>query len=142
MKNPIQVFDKIKDSFILYVKTAFSTRYPVFEQERETLLNQDKIFARSPWVEPLPIYKPSDYKISEIDSIANLNDEELKVFKDIASKGLVGDFKIYQHQYEMLTKAMEGNHCVITSGTGSGKTESFLLPLFVLLLVLEHRPAS
>lgn len=133
MKNPIQVFDKIKDSFILYVKTAFSTRYPVFEQERETLLNQDKIFARSPWVEPLPIYKPSDYKISEIDSIANLNDEELKVFKDIASKGLVGDFKIYQHQYEMLTKAMEGNHCVITSGTGSGKTESFLLPLFAYL---------
>lgn len=133
MKNPIQVFDKIKDSFILYVKTAFSTRYPVFEQEREALLNQDKIFARSPWVEPLPIYKPSDYKISEIDSIANLNDEELKVFKDIASKGLVGDFKIYQHQYEMLTKAMEGKHCVITSGTGSGKTESFLLPLFAYL---------
>lgn len=133
MKNPIQVFDKIKDSFILYVETAFKTRYEVFENERNTLLNQDKIFARSPWVEPLPIYKPSDYKISEIDSIANLNDEELKVFKDITSKGLVGDFKIYQHQYEMLTKAMEGNHCVITSGTGSGKTESFLLPLFAYL---------
>ena len=28
---------------------------------------------------------------------------------------------------------MEGKHCIITSGTGSGKTESFLLPLFAQL---------
>ena len=133
MKNPIQVFDKIKDNFILYVKTAFSTRYEGFEKDRENLLNQDKIFARSPWVEPLPIYQPSKYKISEIPSIDNLNEDELKIFKDIVSKGLVGDFRIYQHQYDMLIKAMEGNHCVITSGTGSGKTEAFLLPLFAYL---------
>jgi len=133
MKNPIQVFDKIKDNFILYVKTAFSTRYEDFEKDRENLLNQDKIFARSPWAEPLPIYKPSEFKISEIPYIDNLNEDELKIFKDIVSKGLVGDFRIYQHQYEMLIKAMKGNHCVITSGTGSGKTEAFLLPLFAYL---------
>jgi len=133
MKNPIQVFDKIKDNFILYVKTAFSTRYEGFEKDRENLLNQDKIFARSPWVEPLPIYQPSKYKISEIPSIDNLNEDELKIFKNIVSKGLVGDFRIYQHQYEMLINTMKGNHCVITSGTGSGKTEAFLLPLFAYL---------
>ncbi|MBK8380594.1 MAG: DEAD/DEAH box helicase [Ignavibacteria bacterium] len=33
----------------------------------------------------------------------------------------------------MLRQAMEGNNCIITSGTGSGKTESFLLPLFAQL---------
>lgn len=133
MKNPIQVFDSIKDNFILYVKTAFSTRYKNFEKEREDLLNQDKIFARAPWVEPLPIYKSSNKKISGIESVAGLSDDELKIFKNIVSKGLIGDYEIYQHQYEMLNKAMEGNHCVITSGTGSGKTESFLLPLFAYL---------
>lgn len=133
MNNPIQVFEKIKDSFLLYVKTAFSTKYSAFEAERDKLLNQDKIFARSPWVEPLPIYKPSDFKIYDIKSVPNLDNEELRVFQEITSKGLVGDFKIYQHQYDMLVKAMAGNHCVITSGTGSGKTESFLLPLFAYL---------
>ncbi|PCH70318.1 MAG: hypothetical protein COC06_05380 [Bacteroidales bacterium] len=133
MKNPIQVFDKIKDNFILYVETAFHTRYEGFEEDRRNLLKQDKIFARSPWVEPLPIYQPSEFKINEIPFIDNLNEDELKIFKDIVSKGLVGDFRIYQHQYEMLIKAMKGNHCVITSGTGSGKTEAFLLPLFAYL---------
>ncbi|HBT86177.1 MAG TPA: hypothetical protein DEB12_09790 [Porphyromonadaceae bacterium] len=133
MKNPINIFDTIKDNFILYVKTAFSTRYPQFEKEREELLNRDKIFARAPWVEPLPIYKPSEYSIHEIPEVPNLNKDELATFKALARSGLIGDYKLHHHQYEMLQKAMAGNHCVITSGTGSGKTESFLLPLFAYL---------
>lgn len=143
MKNPINVFDTIKENFILYVKTAFRSKYPMFEREREELLNKDKIFARAPWVEPLPEYegagisinklpedKNQENKIKEISDVPNLNDEELQVFKELVSGGLMGNFEIYKHQYDMLHRAMEGNHCVITSGTGSGKTESFLLPLF------------
>ncbi|MDD4411796.1 MAG: DEAD/DEAH box helicase [Bacilli bacterium] len=145
MNNPIQTFDKIKENLILYIKTAFNTRYPNFEKQRKDLLNKDKILVRAPWVEPLPKYKGSGYKITdqksdnsdtnvkEIANIPNLNEDELRVFKDIVSKGLIGDYELHYHQYEMLTKAMEGNHCVITSGTGSGKTESFLLPLFAYL---------
>jgi len=133
MKNPIQVFDKIKDNFILYVKTAFGTRYPAFEETRQELLQKDKIFTRSPWIEPLPIYKQSEYKINDIVNIPNLQDEELQIFKKIVNAGLISDFKIYQHQYDMLQHAMDGNHCVITSGTGSGKTESFLLPVFAYM---------
>ena len=133
MKNPIQVYEKIKENFILYVKTAFNTRYEGLEEQREKLLNTDKVFSRAPWVEPLPTYQPSPFKVSEIPNLPEMNADELEIFKDIAQAGLVGDFKIYHHQYEMLQKAMEGNHCVITSGTGSGKTESFLLPLFAYL---------
>lgn len=132
MRNPIQAFEKIKENFILYIKTAFSTRYVDFEEERENLLHQDKVFARAPWVEPLPTYKSSNLKVDQIKDI-NLTSGELQTFKKIVSAGLVGDYPLYQHQHEMLTKAMSGKHCVITSGTGSGKTESFLLPLFAYL---------
>jgi hypothetical protein len=38
MNNPIQVFEKIRDNFILYLETAFGTRYPDFEQERNALI--------------------------------------------------------------------------------------------------------
>ena len=133
MNNPIQVFEKIRDNFILYLETAFGTRYDDFETERNELMKRDKVFARAPWVEPLPTYKPSDYTIEGITNIPNLCDADLAIFKRIVSAGLLGPQRMYQHQWEMLTQAMAGNHCVITSGTGSGKTESFLLPLFAYL---------
>lgn len=133
MNNPIQVFEKIRNNFILYLETAFGTRYTDFETERNELMKRDKVFARAPWVEPLPTYKPSVYNIDEILHIPNLNNDELEIFKKIAKIGLIGDNKLYEHQFQMLTQALSGNHCVITSGTGSGKTESFLLPLFAYL---------
>lgn len=133
MNNPIQVFENIRDNFILYLETAFGTRYDDFEVERKELMKRDKVFARAPWVEPLPNYRPSVYTIDNIPSISGLNDEELSIFKRVVRAGLFGSQPMYQHQWEMLTKAMAGNHCVITSGTGSGKTESFLLPLFAYL---------
>jgi ATP-dependent helicase YprA (DUF1998 family) len=56
--------------------------------------------------------------------------EAQQLFKEFINKGLIsGDYPIYRHQAEMLQKALNGKNCVITSGTGSGKTESFLLPM-------------
>ena len=133
MNNPIQLFEKIRDNFILYLETAFGTRYADFEAERNKLMKRDKVFARAPWVEPLPNYKPSDFTIESIPEIPNLSNDELSIFKELVKAGLFGPNKLYEHQWEMLRQAMAGNHCVITSGTGSGKTESFLLPLFAYL---------
>ena len=54
--NPIYSHKEIKENFILYVKTAFGTRYDSIEKEREELLNTDSIASREPWIEPLPSY--------------------------------------------------------------------------------------
>src|SRR5262249_10276148 len=44
--------------------------------------------------------------------------------------GRVGAFPLYRHQVALLRRGVEpGRPGVITSGTGSGKTESFLLPI-------------
>ena len=48
--DPIYAYREIKDNFILYVKTAFGTRYKSIEEEREELLRTDQVAAREPWV--------------------------------------------------------------------------------------------
>ena len=45
---------------------------------------------------------------------------------------------LYEHQTRMLAEAISGRHCVITSPTGSGKTEAFLMPLFYHLVSELH----
>lgn len=136
--NPIYAYKEIKDNFILYVKTAFGTRYKSVEIERDELLRTDQVVSREPWIEPLPTYSIVELENGEKLRISNLTEQNLpgmnenasEIFKKFILKGLInGDYPIYQHQAEMLSKSLNGKNCIITSGTGSGKTESFLLPL-------------
>ena len=130
-QEPISAFEAIRDKFILYLQTAFRTRFQSLEEVKEKLLKEAPNFFQWPFVELQP-----DYKASE-DWVLKLKPEDFPVLGDQLElfKKLVGDhlfstkYPLYHHQSEMLKRALEGNHCLITSGTGSGKTESFLLPL-------------
>lgn len=137
MKDPIGSFETIKENFIRYVKTAFGTKFEGIESERYVLLNRDKVFYRKPWIEPLPDYVSSDKRIDDLTlaDLGNaLNTQEADTFKSLVKTGLFqSSIKLHSHQAIMLKDALEGNNCIITSGTGSGKTESFLLPLFAQL---------
>jgi Lhr-like helicase len=132
MHDPVGAFDKIRKNFLLYIKTAFGTQFPQVEQERERRLNQPGVFYQEPWIEPLPRYKKSGKSINQLglEDISGLDEATLQDFKQLASSGLVGNYELYEHQVQMLCKALEGKNAVVTAGTGSGKTESFLLPLF------------
>lgn len=136
MKDPITAFDIIKDNYIRYVETAFDTKFDSVNVERRILLNTDRVLYREPWIEPLPDYKSSGITISQLtkSDVPNMTDAELETFKSLVKTGLFSDsFPMYAHQANMLKQSMSNKHCIITSGTGSGKTESFLLPLFAQL---------
>lgn len=132
MKDPIGSFETVKENFIRYVKTAFKTRFDSLEDERERLLNEDKVLYRQPWIELLPEYKSSGKTINDLsaEDLPGLNEEQQNTFKGLVSQGLIPGYQLHAHQAQMLKEALSGKNCIITSGTGSGKTESFLLPLF------------
>ncbi|AKB67566.1 hypothetical protein DU57_14205 [Methanosarcina mazei] len=145
MNDPIGAFDEVKANFIRYIKTAFGTRFESIEKEREEILTSSDVLCQDPWVEPLPQYKSSGKKIKSSDRNCEVSSKDLggaltqkqiEDFKEFVSCGLFKkDIPLYTHQLEMLTKSLQkGKHCVITSGTGSGKTESFMLPLFAYLI--------
>ena len=50
----IAAFEKVKESYINYVKTAFGTQYPGLEAERERMLRRPGTICQEPWIEPLP----------------------------------------------------------------------------------------
>ncbi|HSI09588.1 MAG TPA: DEAD/DEAH box helicase [Rariglobus sp.] len=150
MNDPIGTFERVRDNFIRYVKTAFRTQYPSLEDEREALLRASSeeepgMFYRDPWVEPLPRFA-SRKTLAELDAadLPNMAPAEINAFKGLASCGLVGGFPLYSHQLDMLRRSLMGENVVVTAGTGSGKTESFLLPIFARLAreAITWRPPS
>ena len=137
MRDPIKAFEEIKDSFKLYVKTRFATQFPSVEKEREEILNKEGFLYKNPYIELIPKYKSSHKKVSDLtkEDLNSLSDNQVKNFRSFVQSGLMDqNLKLYEHQHQMLTKSLEGQNTVITSGTGSGKTESFLLPLFAHLI--------
>ena len=137
MRNPIKAFEEIRDNFKLYVQTRFATQFPSFEKERAEILDKEGLFYQKPYIELIQKYKGSNKTISDLTEkdLEGFSPNQVKAFQAFAHSGfLKEDMELYQHQYEMLTKSLKGQNTVITSGTGSGKTESFLLPLFASLV--------
>ena len=135
MIDPIGSYNTIKDNFILYIKTVFGTRFDSLEIERDELLRQKGIISQEPWIEPLLQYISSGSRIDDLlPSELGMSPDQAELYKKLVKCGLFPDnIHLHSHQKDMLMKALSGRNCVVTAGTGSGKTEAFLLPLFAHL---------
>ncbi len=130
MKDPIGAHKAVQDGIKRYVTSAFGTNSSTFEEDRKNLLDQPGVLFQRAYVEPAQSYRSGSF-------LANLSDDDLPgfspagrvAFKEIIGAGLFnGEYPLYKHQQTMLRESLKGKHCVVVTGTGSGKTESFLLP--------------
>ena len=147
MKDPIGIYENLKKQYFKYIDTAFSVDDAEFKSKRKANYlpegnDEHNVLAQEPYLELIKPYPSSGKKITDVvleeivDSSGNhyfSNQQELELFQKFCLGGLVGDFPLYQHQIDMIKNYALGKNCIITTGTGSGKTESFLLPLFAYL---------
>ena len=99
MNDPIGAFEKIRDNFILYLKTAFGTQFPGLEREREAMLRRPGILNQQPWIEPLPRYQ-TDRPLANLgpEDLPAMLPEAMERFKNLSQCGLVGNYPLYTHQ--------------------------------------------
>ncbi|WP_434300171.1 DEAD/DEAH box helicase [Corallococcus exiguus] len=154
MRDPIGVFERTRELFLTYLETAFAIRNPDVSKERRIHLEQAGQLCTEPLLEELPRYKSSKVALHALgrDTLPGFTEEERKAFEELALAGLFpshrleefptlkgpypreADYPLYLHQLEMLRRGtVTGSPGIVTSGTGSGKTESFLLPIFAQL---------
>lgn len=138
--TPTRVQDYIREAYLKYYDSAFWMRDDGIMAERRELLQAPGVMAQEPLLEAVPQY-PSVEAIEEACKRAGLSSETASRLGPLVF-GSDQSIKLRQHQAEALVAAMSGNglgqrNVVVTSGTGSGKTESFLLP--VLAGILEER---
>lgn len=136
MKDPLRAYGAMQEGIKRYITSAFGTNSPSFEKERRELLDRDGVLFQEAFVEPVPSYAFGK-KLSELDQndLHGLSRKGVEAFRKIVGAGLFkGDFNLYKHQQSMLVNSLAGKHCVVVTGTGSGKTESFLLPVLANII--------
>ncbi|ECP0470963.1 hypothetical protein FXF79_24810, partial [Salmonella enterica subsp. enterica serovar Colindale] len=146
MNNPLETFESIRDFYISYLETAFRIDSSDIQSERRALLEQQGTLCADLFLEPMPRYQHYGLTISELRNDAHgqtwlpgFNAQQRAAFIDLCLGGLLpcnktdpakGRFNLYTHQLDMLKRGVQpGKPGIVTSGTGSGKTESFLLPV-------------
>jgi len=129
--DPLTIHDRLTEQFLRYYDTPFAIRDESVMAERRALLTAEGAISREPWLEPIAPYAQREETFAESCSAAGAHQD----LAEFASIGLLpADAHLRTHQFDAIEAAEEGRHVIVTAGTGSGKTESFLLPLFSALL--------
>ena len=134
MSNPIRFFENLRDMYLRYLDSPFDLRYEDLSRERRELLDQDGRIYRYPLIEPVPAYKSSGQSFGQAARglLTGLwQPAEIAGAADLISQGLFPpDLSLHQHQRDVFEEVVvNGMDAVVTTGTGSGKTECFLLPI-------------
>jgi hypothetical protein len=137
--TPTRLTSRLKSQLTSYIESAYPLSDPVLVRARRNLLNEvhdGKLLAQEPYIETTPRYAghPGDYRSLGLP-------ERTADFFDLLSRTRrkaqpeEGDSTIlfpgmYRHQASAFSSFLgDGKDVIVATGTGSGKTECFLVPM-------------
>lgn len=127
--NAVDLHHSITDQYDSYLRSFFPPMDARMKEEVEKAMASGRFIP-----EPLLQFNPS-FKSS-------------KELKDLVEGGVIstetkrafGDIKLFDHQVEAIGKGTRGEGFVVTSGTGSGKSLTYLATVFDHILKQDQKP--
>ena len=127
--DPLLASASIESTYKRYIKTLLIPKEPALAEAFVREVDRTRKLTQGPLLELTPPYQPGA-------SLADLIDEGVlnPSFAAFDSVGMPLNRPLYLHQEQAIRKVVAGRNVVVTTGTGSGKTESFLIPILNKLI--------
>lgn len=132
--HPIFTTKNLKETYIRYLKTIKPFQDDRLRSEFARALEEENMLLKGPYIEITPPFEPGK-------SVEQLTNEGIlsRLFEQVCHQdGLQWERSLYQHQESSVRKMTAGRNVIVATGTGSGKTESFLIPIIDSLLREEE----
>ncbi|MFK4100420.1 DEAD/DEAH box helicase [Streptomyces sp. NPDC019531] len=130
--DPLDTSVLISDTYRRYLRSLLPLREPRLAEALAHAIDTSPLLTKGPLLEATPAYAPGA-TLDELIGEGVLD----PAFRQLTGPALPADRPLYRHQEQALRKAVAGRNLVVATGTGSGKTESFLLPI-LNELAAEH----
>lgn len=124
--HPLQTTNLIRESYLRYLKTIYPFQDSDLRDQLWQALETPNLLVKGPLLEASPPFEVGR-------TIAQLIEDDVlhPDFRELCSDALPLERPLYLHQDQGIEKAVHlGRNVVIATGTGSGKTETFLIPIF------------
>lgn len=122
--HPLKTTEHIRATYLRYLKTIKPFQDDWYRQAFAQAVAEPDLLVKGPLLEiSLPYEKG--------ESIKDLVEEGIlsPEFARLNSPDLPYERKMYKHQVAAVRKAVAGRNLIVATGTGSGKTETFLIPI-------------
>lgn len=137
-----QTVSEIHRALSDYIEATYHIGDPRLIAQRRALMEEDGVIARAPFIESTPRYETAR-RFADLSVDPAVKQLFAKISDAGTGRPLVFD-PPYTHQADALEYVLrDGSSLAVTTGTGSGKTETFLLPMLGKLAVeAAHSPES
>ena len=135
--NPLIASENIIEKYLRYIETTFYIDDKDYMDQFKRYLQKPDYFAKGPYLD-----FSDSFKFGK--SIKDLIGEGVfsHEFGELYRKNeTLLTRELYKHQELSVRKIKEGRNLVVTTGTGSGKTEAFLLPIINFLMEQKENGA-
>lgn len=127
-----QTIERLHVALRDYIEAAYHVGHPTLVKQRARLLNEPGVIYQPPFLESTPRYT-SDADHGRFEDLG-LPAPALEALLAVSTASAEGGRLLYDPPFSHQAKALqhtlnEGKSLVVTTGTGSGKTESFLMPI-------------
>ena len=140
-KGILSFYPRLKESVIDYIETAYYTNDKEFNLKRQALIeseDESPVF-KEPLFEPIKKYVETNYGFKDIvndSNIKGLNETESGLLEAMLCKiDPIKYSSLYKHQVDSIVSAIRGGeNIVVTTGTGSGKSYCFQIPILLNII--------
>ncbi len=145
--NPLQLQQDLLLRYARYLITRAGLRRPALKTAVKEMLLDQGVLTRDAWIEALPDYRQTiPLKDIQVNGRPWLFEEFTNVVyqpkENDRREGFGVSWSLYPHQEEAIRAFADDKNVIVASGTGSGKTECFLIPIINDLLENPRHPGE